>query len=151
MFVPRGVFVGLRCNLNKDKLPLGGIMEKERRREERIAVKQQPKGKFYLYVENRCLDVRAVQDVSPFGAGLYVDNPIDNDTNVRIKYQHESIELEVCGSVAWSTLVEEAQGPRRYLLGICLQPQDGEKNIRFFRSVIGLIKPNNVSLVTRRA
>ncbi len=108
-------------------------MDKERRKEERVAVKKQPQGQFFLYIDDQCLDVQAVQDVSPFGVGLYVDNVINNGTDVRLKYG--SIDLEVYGSVAWSALVE-GQGPRRYLLGICLKPQNGGGNIRFFQSVI---------------
>ena len=116
-------------------------MKKERRREERISLTQQPKGKIYLYVENRCLDVREVLDVSPCGIGLYIDNSIDNVSDVRLKYQHETIDLEVSGSVVWSMAVEEVpyseQDTRRYLVGIHLRPDDMGANIQFFKAVSG--------------
>ena len=116
-------------------------MEKERRREERITPTQQLKGKFYLYVENRCLDVRAVLDVSPFGVGLQIDNSINNGTDIRLEYQHETIDLEVNGSVAWSIAFEEEpyseQDTHQYLVGIHLRPEDMGANIQFFKAVTG--------------
>jgi Flp pilus assembly secretin CpaC len=111
-------------------------MENERRRKERVTTAQQPKGKFYLYVGDQCHDVRAVVDVSPFGVGLHIDNAINNGTDIHLKYQHETIEIEVNGSVVWSRIVKQTL-PSIYLLGISLRPEDVETNIQFFRSVSG--------------
>jgi len=112
-------------------------MEKERRREDRIRPAQQPKGKFYLSIGNQCHDVQAVVDVSPFGVGLRIDSAINNGTDINLKYQHEAIEMEVNGSVAWNKTVE--QEPPSYLVGISLRPEDIESNILFFRTVTGQI------------
>jgi len=116
-------------------------LKKERRKEERTTPTQQPKGKISLYVENQCLDVREVLDVSPVGVGLYFDNAIDNVTDIRLKYQYETIDLEVNGSVVWCMAVEEApyseHDTRRYLVGIHLRPDDMGTNNQFFKAITG--------------
>ncbi len=114
-------------------------MHKEKRNVERIILAQPMQGKLYLYVEELCLEVRSVWNVSPFGVGLQVDSDIDKGTGIRLEFQHETTDLQVDGSIIWSAVFEdELEGGTRaqsYRMGIRLLPENMEINSQFFRSI----------------
>ena len=109
---------------------------KEHRRAERVIPVQQPKGTLVLYVEDQGFDVKSVRDVSPFGAGVCIESDINKGTKIRLNYQIEGDDLQVFGIVAWSSPVEVVtviDEMNLYRIGICLQPENVEDNLNFYR------------------
>lgn len=115
-------------------------MTKEQRRAVRNIPLQHPKGKLYLYVDDQCHEVQAVHDVSPFGIGVRIGSAINKGNEVRLRYQYEVNDLQVHGTVIWSSVVEEKSGGREalrsYQAGIYLLPEETEVNMQFYRLMI---------------
>ena len=109
---------------------------KEQRRNERVVPAQQPKGKLMLYVNDDRFEVKSLRDVSPFGIGVCIECDVMKESAVRLNYQAEGEEIEVFGVVAWSGPIAEddnAHAAALFRIGICLQPENVESNLNFYR------------------
>ena len=113
---------------------------KELRRTERVVPAQQPKGTLVLSVNDDSFEVKSVRDVSPFGIGVCVECDVEKESAVCLNYQAEGEEIEVFGVVAWSGPVagdDKAQAAPLFRIGICLQPENVESNLYFYRLMTG--------------
>jgi len=95
-----------------------------RRSEQRTALKEQPKGKFWLMLDDDCADVISVRDISPKGISLQVDRFIDKVSGVRVKYQNDMVDMMINGVVVWNSPAETAPSRKEpgdsYMVGINL-------------------------------
>ena len=111
----------------------------ERRNAERVACLPKPKGRFRLYVDQQCYDVRAVRDISPFGAKIEIEAFLDIDETVRLTFESENTSISVSGLVMWSVAAdleaEKDRTSRGKKAGIYFQPQDAVVNLHFFNTL----------------
>jgi len=113
---------------------------KELRRNERVVPVKQPKGKLMLHVNDESFEVKSVRDVSPFGIGVCIVSDVEKESAARLSYQIGDVDLEVIGVVAWSALIkggDNAQTMALFRIGICLQPDNVESNLEFYRLMRG--------------
>jgi hypothetical protein len=73
----------------------------ERRKTERIALEQQPKGRLTLRVGDQEYAVTQAQNVSNFGLNVVVATAIPEKSRVTIAYADEAMCLDVYGMVVW--------------------------------------------------
>ena len=114
----------------------------DRRNRERVVPMPEPKGIFRLYVEQKCLDVMAVGDISPFGAKVELERLLDIDETVRLTYEYGDQNWSVSGSVMWSVTAdggtEKDRSSRPKKAGIYFEPEESEMNLEFFRVLTGM-------------
>jgi len=112
----------------------------ERRIAKREVLAQQPKGTLQLHIENRCLDVDRIRDISPFGVNLRLKAAVDKGAQVRLKYSYHGIQIEVLGMVVWKKTVKsphpnslDALG---WWIGIFLHPSSMDANFALYRTIV---------------
>jgi len=115
-------------------------MEYDRRNRGRTLFEQEKlDGEFRLYVDDDMMGIRELQDVSPFGIGLKVDTDIAHGKLIRIRYRHESIDIEVTGTVVWSLSEEPETAGMSHgcRIGVYFQDADMGPNVEFFNAITG--------------
>jgi hypothetical protein len=92
------------------------------RGEERTPLNRQPKGELRLDFATRSMRVTEVKDISPQGICVRVGSLVNKDESVSVRFQGTSFELQVQGTVAWTTAaaVEAEPADAAYTLGINL-------------------------------
>ncbi|VAW86221.1 hypothetical protein MNBD_GAMMA17-1463 [hydrothermal vent metagenome] len=112
---------------------------KKMRQTKRVIPAHQPKGKLVLLVKEQRFDVTSVRDISPFGIGVYIERGVVIDEEVCLSYQTEAEECQVYGVVAWSASVKSdvvTQTTSLFRIGICLNPENVESNLNFYRLMV---------------
>ncbi len=111
----------------------------DRRNAERVPCLQQLNGRFRLYADEQCYDVRAVGDISPFGVNVELETFLEIDEPVRLTFESENTSISVCGLVMWSVAADLDRkidpSSRTKKAGIYFQPQDAEANLEFFNAL----------------
>jgi hypothetical protein len=91
----------------------------ERRKDARVALEDQPKGRLTLRVEDRDFPVTQAQNVSNFGLNVVVREAIPVKTPVTVEYMDEGLRLDVYGIVVWSAPGSSVEdNPDGFILGI---------------------------------
>jgi hypothetical protein len=98
------------------------MQKRELRGEERIALNRPPKGELTLIVGKKSIRVAAVRDISAQGLRVQIGTPVGKDENVCVSFRHESVDLQVNGTVVWSSagVDETPGGATAYIVGINL-------------------------------
>ena len=107
-------------------------MENERRNRIRRAFELQPEGLLSLHIDGQPIDILDVQDISPFGIGLLIDSHVTNGCSVTLRYIHDRSDIQVSGSVVWTSPGESGTATR---LGVYLQEEDMSQNVAFFNAI----------------
>ncbi len=107
-------------------------MNSERRNQYRNVFEEQLLGELHLHAEGRPVAVLHVEDVSPYGIGLLTDGFVSNGSSISLRYQHETTDIEVLGTVVWRVPMD-SEGLAR--LGINLQEDDMVPNVALFNAV----------------
>lgn len=112
----------------------------EQRIAKREVLAQQPNGTLQLHIENRCLDVNRMRDISPFGVCLQLKAAVDRGTQVRLTYTYNGNQIEVWGAVVWGKVVKspypnppDAPG---WWVGIFLHPSSTDANFALYRAIL---------------
>ncbi len=112
----------------------------EHRRVKRDVVAQQPKGTLQLHIENRCLEVVRIRDVSPFGVCLQLPAAVDRGAQIRLTYTHNGIQIEALGTVVWQKVAKspDPNPPDGHLwwVGIFLHPSSWDANFALHRMMM---------------
>ncbi|MEE8428973.1 MAG: hypothetical protein V3S33_05680 [Gammaproteobacteria bacterium] len=134
-------------------------MTTERREHKRTFFIQSPDRKLYLYIDDQHIEVESVWDISPFGIGLQIENAINidhavtTDADIQLRYQYAGVDQQVRGSITWSKIFID--GPdslhRSYRLGVCLDDDDIEPNVLFFKFMTGELDDLPAPLRTKQA
>jgi len=95
----------------------GKLMYPEKRKEERSASNQQPRGKLQVLVGSRSHPVFEVVDVSTMGIRLKLNALVKIGENVVIRYQAEGVDLQLNGVVIWNAT---PANPGSHIIGIQL-------------------------------
>ena len=107
-------------------------MTEERRNQYRDIFEERLLGELHLHAEGRVVAVRHVEDISPFGISLLVDDFVATGSGITLRYQHGTIDVEVLGTVVWSAVVHAEDVAR---LGINLQEGEMASNVTFFNAI----------------
>ncbi len=113
---------------------------KEMRKTKRVVPAHQPKGKLLMLVKEQRFDVKSVRDISPFGIGVCIELDVVKDEEICLSYQTETKECQAYGIVAWSAPVKSGtvtQTVPLFSIGICLNPENVESNLNFYRLMVG--------------
>jgi hypothetical protein len=99
------------------------MQNREQRAEERIALNRPPKGELQLLVGKNAIRVAAVKDISAQGLRVQIGESVAKNQTVCVRFRHESVDLQVNGTVAWTSAgVNEpaGDGGAAYIVGINL-------------------------------
>ena len=112
----------------------------ERRNAVREELAQQPKGTLQLHIENRCLDVVLMRDISPFGVCLQLKAAVDRGTQVRLTYTCNGNQIEAWGVVVWGKVIKSPypnplDAPGCWV-GIFLHPSSTDVNFALYRTIV---------------
>jgi hypothetical protein len=123
-----------RCDWRDHHLPT------ERRRARRASPIEQPGGSLSIQAADLLQQVRAVQDISPYGICVLVEQAIDSGLGMTLSYQNEELELNIVGSTVWcSRLDDPAQSSQLtglYRVGLAFDQGGMEQNTRLFRALV---------------
>jgi hypothetical protein len=97
----------------------------DQRKEMRFVLTRQPQGKLQVLFGDNCIDVTAVNDVSPMGVRLAVGTQVDIGENIRVRYLTETVDLKLNGTVVWNSSsadgsIIEVAASNTYIIGIKL-------------------------------
>ena len=99
-------------------------MLSEQRKEMRSVFTRQPRGKLQVLLNDVCLDVFEVKDVSPMGIRLEVGTQVEISEQIRVRYLAEIIDLRLNGTVVWNSNSaddeQEVVEAGAYIIGIKL-------------------------------
>lgn len=91
-------------------------------------------GVFVLWLAGHSIPVLAIRDISPFGMGISVAQPIPNGSAIKLVYSHQDSTITVEGTVVWG--VPERHSPAGetagYRIGVSLQPHAMAANSQLF-------------------
>jgi len=107
----------------------------DNRKAERILVVKQPATKLQVKFNDKSLDVDTIMDVSPFGAGILLSEPIAQGTSACLIYG----QLKIFGSVTWTMVItpdnNQAANLSSNWIGIYFDPADMKSNMLFFKTM----------------
>ena len=114
-------------------------MSDERRHDARTKPMVSADVQITLVVAGQEIAVRSVDDVSPFGLGVHVDDSIPSQTPVDIRVVTSASELRLSGTIVWTqtTAGDETNPLSAYRLGIYLNPEAMEANMAFYKKFTG--------------
>ena len=99
-------------------------MHSEQRKEIRFNLTGQQKGKLQVLLDDQCLDVSAVKDMSPMGIRVQVGTLVGIGQNIQVRYLSQAVDLKLNGTVVWnSSSADDFEGmeePDAYIIGIKL-------------------------------
>jgi len=92
-----------------------------------------------LVVAGQEIAIRSVDDVSPFGLGVHVDDSFPSQTPVDIHIVTDASELQLSGTIVWNQATADEGGDPlgTYRLGIYLNPEAMEANMAFYKTFTG--------------
>ncbi|MCR4346883.1 MAG: hypothetical protein NUV55_06750 [Sulfuricaulis sp.] len=112
----------------------------ERRIAKREVLVQQPKGTLQLHIENRCLDIDRIRDISPFGVCLKLKAVVDKGAQVRLKYSYHGTQIEVLGTAVWGKAAKSpypnSLDTLGWWVGIFLHPSSMDANFALYRTIV---------------
>jgi len=97
-------------------------VQTEQRKEARVPVIQQPRGRLQLLIDEDCIQVDKIRDVSSNGVSLELETRVDVDEQVRLRYVAEGIDITLNGIVVWTMDTSEdsddTASPTQFYVGI---------------------------------
>jgi len=95
----------------------------------------QSEGELLLLVGEKTIEVWKLLDISPFGAGLSIDQLIDKGSLVALQYRHREDDIKVLGTVAWSGAENSKEEGAGFRLGIDFHPDHIASNVALFKVI----------------
>ena len=112
-------------------------MTSERRSSGRSAFKIPRGSELLLDADGSAVNILNVQDLSPFGIGLQIDRELGLGSAVRFQYRRETVDIEVHGSIVWSSAIRSAtdENVTIFRVGIYFQEAEPDLNVTFFNAM----------------
>jgi len=97
-------------------------VQTEQRKEARVPVIQQPRGQLQLLIDEYCIQVDKIRDVSSNGVSLELETQVEVDEQVRLRYVADGIDITLNGIVVWtmdtSEDADDTASPAQFYVGI---------------------------------
>lgn len=128
-------------------------MHKDRRNDDRyyLNLDLQAEGELLLLVGEQTYEVCKLVDISPFGAGLSIDESIGAGCKVTLQYRLEKFYINVSGFVLWSEPENSQEVGGGFRMGVHFHRNNMPMNAALFKALTEKYHLRQTTLITHEA
>ncbi|ATX79209.1 hypothetical protein Ga0123461_0789 [Mariprofundus aestuarium] len=111
------------------------VLNSERRSADRYCfnLDLQPKGELTLLFGEQIFEVWKLVNISPFGTGLSIGEPITTGSKVTLRYRYGDDEVKTFGTVAWSEAENSKEEGGGFRIGVYFHKDKTALNVALFK------------------